>query len=370
MGERKDYYAILGITESEKKLSEEDFAKVVNKKFRKIALSCHPDRQGGKSEAEKKQAEEKFKEAAEAKEVLSDSKKRAEYDNPASHFQFNGGGFSQEDMDNFFKQFHFGNESPFGKKDPFNSFFSQEDIVRTGSDIVITQHISILESINGVSKQIKYQCLAPCENCHGTGRTKDTVEEACPYCHGTGRITQTNGIMIMSSTCPHCHGTGRTLKNCCKECNGTGVKKKEKILNVRIPKGVRSEMMINVQGQGNAIKDGNNGNLIIKIIIDNDKQFSINNDDLITSININPIEAILGCKKKIKTIEGKEIEIDIPKGSNNYSEIVIPNEGMTNNVSQSRGNLIAKINIVISAEINKKEISLLKELQKQEHFSN
>ena len=196
MDERKDYYKILGVSDEEKKLHGEEFNKIVKKKFRTLSLKFHPDRNQGD-----KKAEEKFKDIAEAYEVLSDEKKREEYDNPTSNFVFNGSGFDAMDIDAFFRGF--GN--------PFNDFgdlFGNrgEPKVKKGDGIRIKIALTLEEILNGCKKKIKYKRREVCPNCNGSGLTENSKKKTCKTCGGTGTIYSSNGFMSMHQTCPTCGG--------------------------------------------------------------------------------------------------------------------------------------------------------------------
>ena len=208
MGERKDYYKILGV---DKSATKDD----IKKAYRKLAIQYHPDKQQGKSDKEKKEAEEKFKEIAEANEVLSDDKKRAEYDNPSSNFKFEGfGGRGFSDfMNGFGFDFDF---NPFGNK-------GQQKRVQKGQSIRFNLGVTLEDIYNGTEKTLKYKRMDKCPTCGGSGKGHNSRVETCTHCGGTGQFFQQNGFVQTITTCPHCKGKGTILINPCPTCNGNGI---------------------------------------------------------------------------------------------------------------------------------------------------
>ena len=216
MTERKDYYKILGITDAEKKLQGNDFVDVVKTKYRKLALKLHPDKQQGKSDKERSEAEEKFKEVSEAYDVLSDQQKRQEYDNPMSGF----GGFGG-----------FGGFDPFDMMSEFG-FGSRNRGPIKGQNMRIKINVSLLELYNGVTRKIKYNRNGICKKCGGSGKTSNTRVEKCPHCNGTGQFVTRNGFVQTITTCPNCGGKGTWLVNPCTECHGNGLSVEEVELEI------------------------------------------------------------------------------------------------------------------------------------------
>ena len=235
--ERNDYYKILGITDEEKALKGEEFERVLKKKFRQLSLKYHPDRNPND-----KDAEAKFKEVAEAYEVLHT--KREEYDNPMSDFKFTGFG----DMSDIF--------SSFGGFNPFGDIFGgmggqkqQQPKKPRGTNLQIHLSVTLEEIFNGVSKKVKYKRFMLCEHCGGSGKTTRTVEKVCPTCNGTGFTYKLNGFMQMGMTCPQCGGNGHIIEHPCDKCNGIGLIQKIQRLSSPSQSMQRIERSSRLQGK-------------------------------------------------------------------------------------------------------------------------
>jgi molecular chaperone DnaJ len=368
--ERKDYYKILGITEDEKKLKGKDFEKVIKPKFRKLAISLHPDKQQGKSEEEKKNAEEKFKEVSEAYEVLSDEKKREEYDNPMSGFNFQGFSGGNSSFEDIMRGFGFGDM--FGGFNPFgNSGRSQQQKVQKGQSMRITLSLSLEDIFNGIKKTLKYKRYDKCPNCGGSGKTDKTIEESCPHCGGVGTIFQRNGMMQMITTCPHCSGSGKIVKHPCSKCGGNGIVETETKVDVDIPKGVCEGMQINMNGYGHApLKcNGVYGDLYILIKEQDHAKFTRDENDLYFHLKVDVLDAILGCEKTVETIDGKKLTTKVKPCVEDGTMIRFSGKGLPiYNQNGKYGNMIGIIEIKMPKKLNNDEISLLEELKTKENF--
>lgn len=368
---RKDYYAILGITDEEKKLQGEEFNKVVKKKYRQIAIKNHPDRVGDKSPEEKKKCEEIFKDAAEANEVLSDPQKRAEYDNPASDFQFSG----NVDIDEILRRMNAGGFNPFGGNpfdmfDEMRGFHSQPQEV-VGSDVRIVIPLTLEEMFNGAKKKFRYKRYGKCETCGGSGRTKDSKEEACPHCHGTGQIFRQQGFMQMVSTCPHCGGEGKTVKNPCKKCGGQGVVLTPNEVEIEIPKGLSSDMQLTIPDGGNYPGSGTSGKygrLIVAIKEQPHPVFTRRGDDLYFKLDVPVLDAILGCEREVVTIDNKKLSVKLQSGVNDGDNIRIKNYGMPVIGTERRGNMIGVVNVIMPKSLTDEEREKLEELKEMPNF--
>lgn len=372
---KKDYYSILGISEEEKNLPKEEFNDILRKKWRNLALSLHPDRQQGKSEEEKKRAEEKFKEAAEAYEVLSDEQKRAEYDNPASNFQFSGFG-TDADFHEFVRR-HFGdiagmhgfrnmNFGDFGGM----GFGEQEQGVQKGSGIRIKVGLTIEEMYSGTKKKLKYARYERCSTCGGSGLTSESKEKTCPTCGGKGMIYAHNQFMSMYQTCPTCGGKGHFVENPCKTCNGHGIEQKEHEVEITFEKGLMHGMELVYGGLGNAAPHGNgvNGDLHVLVYEKKGDKFERNGADLYMKIDVPVIDAILGGQIKVETIGGKTITSTLKQGTEDGTKLLFKGYGMPIYGTNNYGNLICIVHIVIPKNLNKEEKKLLSDLKKKEHF--
>ena len=301
----KDYYKILGVTDEEKKLTGDEFKKMLNKKFRALSLKYHPDKYVNKSEAEQKEAEEKFKEISEANTVLSDPKARAQYDN---------GGMQGMSYSDFMS--HFGFSDDF---DPFESFFgrrSGRQRQARGNDATVEVTVTMDEAFRGCTKEITINKETKCEKCNGTG-SSDGKTHQCRHCNGTGVIinSRQEGNMIWQSqaTCPYCQGTGKEKSTPCSACGGSGVKYKSVRETIEVPAGIDNDMSIRYTGKGNSPigGDGINGDLIVTFKVKNDGYF-----DRVDSINVIHYEYIpfneclLGFNRECKTIDGGKVYIN------------------------------------------------------------
>lgn len=353
MSDRKDYYKILGITDEEKKLQGEDFNKVLKKKFRKIALQYHPDRNPGNVEIETK-----FKEANEAYDTLSDAQKRTEYDNPMSGFQYSGGG----NMDDILKHF----ASAFG----FNPFGgNQGPTIVKGEDLKFRISFTLEEALTGATKRIKYPKKVKCHVCNGTGKDKNTTVETCPHCGGHGRIRQANGWMVMEQTCPHCGGSGNIVKNPCSHCKGSGFETQMVEETITIPQGAQDMMVTILEGKGNVspTEGGPNGDVYITLVEVPHTVFQRDNRNNITRVvDVDVFDAITGCSKKIGLPDGRTVHITVPSGSEENSEVRLKGEGVPFiNHLDRRGDLICKVHIKMPKNLNEKKIKQIKDFKKK-----
>lgn len=360
MANNKDYYKILGITDEEKKLQGEDFEKVLKKKYRKIAVEKHPDRNPGN-----KKAEEEFKEAAEAYSVLSDTNKRAEYDNPTTggmnfNSDFNFSNFNFEDILN---SFGFGN--PFGRQ--------TTEVAQKGASIRLRVHLSLKEMYDGVNKKVKYHRNNKCEACGGNGQTKDSKIERCPHCGGTGRLYSNNGFFQQITTCIHCGGTGKITTHPCPKCMGNGIVDTIQEIEISIPKGVFQGMQLTMRGYGHApLKmNGQFGDLIVDVVDKNEnEEFVRDGNNLEKTIEVSVIDALLGCNVMVETINGKKLNAKIPSGTEDGYTMRFAKYGMPKYGSNEYGDMYCEVKIKMPKKINDRERKLLEELKTMENFTN
>jgi len=347
----KDYYKILGV---DKNATKDD----IKKAYRKMAMKYHPDKNEGD-----KDSESKFKEAAEAYEVLSDDSKKSNYDrygsadasgNPFS----NGFGY---DMNDIFSQFG----DIFG--DAFGKRYGNQKRTSRGSDLRIKVSLTIEDILKGVNKKIKYKRQSKCEPCNGLGGTD--IRD-CLSCRGTGRrqvIQNTPFGQIRQEThCPDCSGTGKQIKNKCNICHGDGTTLKEEVVDVDIPAGVSNGIQLSMRGYGNHIRDGVPGDLII--IIDEIKEFYFKreNNNIIVEKEISVIDAIIGSNIDVKTPHG-DIKISIQPGTQHDHKIRMVGKGIPD-INLGLGNLYVIIKIKIPKEINLEEKVTLEKLAKSNNF--
>jgi len=341
-----DYYEILGV---DKEASSDE----IKKAYRNLAKEYHPDRN-----PDDKEAEGKFKEAAEAYETLGNEEKRSNYDRFGT-----GGGFSGGfDMGDIFSKFGDIFGDAFGRR-------YDNNVRRKGSDLKIKITLSIEEILKGVSKKLKYKRMQSCDSCNGSGGTD--VKE-CNSCNGTGRriITQRSpfGEVRQETTCSSCRGTGKQVKNKCSVCGGEGVSVKEETVEVEIPAGVSDNMQFTMSGFGNSIINGESGDLLISIEELREHYFRRDNNHIIIEKEISVIDAILGVDLVIKTPHG-DMDITIKPGTQYDDKIVFNGKGVPD-MSYGLGNLYVFIKILIPDNVNEDEREILEKLKESKNFKN
>ena len=313
---KRDYYEVLGV---DKSASEDE----IKKAYRKIAIKYHPDRNPGN-----KEAEEKFKEAAEAYDVLHDPQKRQQYDQfgfngPGAGFGGSGFGTSMN-MDDIFSMFGdiFGGHAGFGGG--FSGFGGGGRQARPqqhrGNDLRLKVRLTLSEIATGVTKKFKVKKDIACHHCNGSGAEAGSGMETCQTCHGSGFITHTTqsifGMMQTQGVCPTCGGEGKVIKNKCKECGGTGVVKGEEVVEINIPAGVAEGMIVNVPGKGNAgRRNGINGDIQVLIEEEPNDTFVRDGNNLIYNLLLDFPTAALGGEVEIPTISGGKVRMKIESGT-------------------------------------------------------
>lgn len=360
MNNQKDYYSILGITDDEKNLSGSEFQEVVKKKYRTLAMKFHPDRWANATEKEKKEAEEKFKDIAEANEVLSDPNKRQMYDNGGSDFNFDG--FDPMEM---FRRMH-EEMGGFGGFGGFSSFFGGGRTSK-GSDIEASVEITLQEAYTGVRKAVRIEKKKKCSHCNGTG-SEDGKDHTCPTCGGSGRIMHrqqitANGFSMVQSICPACGGRGKTVSNKCKRCNGTGLESVYETEYVDIPKGISNGMAVAIPQKGNP-PEGNGvyGDLIIYVSVKDDNYFY--RPDGINVIHYEDVpfnEALLGFKKEFRCLDGTKVTVNAPELTPNGKSFIFSGKGFPNpNNPRQVGDYAVVIRHLLPKKLNNKQREALK----------
>jgi len=358
---KRDYYEVLGVS---KGVTDDDLKKA----YRKKAMEFHPDRNPGNAEAA-----EKFKEAAEAYDVLKDRDKRALYDK-YGHSAFSGGGGGSDGGFGFGGgrgQFNDINDifSAFG--DIFGDFGGSKggqkrSRASNGSDLRYNAEITLQEAFEGTSLDINFTAPVTCNACKGTGTNGGSKPEVCPDCNGRGTIRRQQAFFIVENTCPRCGGTGEIIKNPCAECKGTGKVNKNRTLSVKIPPGVQNGSRVRVAGEGEAgTKGGSNGDLYVFISVKPDKFWTREGDDLVCEVPILVTTAILGGEIGVKLIEGGEASIKIPEGTRCQSKFRLKNKGMpVLNSGGRRGDLIVRVTIDVPKSLTNEEKELCLKLDK------
>lgn len=364
---KRDYYEVLGV---DKNASEDD----IKKAYRKIAIKYHPDRNPGD-----KQAEEKFKEAAEAYDVLHDPQKRQQYDQfgfdgPAGMGGFGGfssGGFSMDDIFSMFGDI-FGGHSGFGG---FGGGSGHGRAQYRGSDLRLKVRLSLQEISTGVTKKFKVKKDVPCSHCHGSGAENGSGSETCPTCHGSGVVTRTTqsifGMMQTQSACPTCHGEGTIIKNKCHVCNGNGVVKGEEVVEIKIPAGVAEGMVINVPGKGNAGKhNGITGDIQVFVEEEDNDTFIRDGNNLIYNLLLDFPTAALGGQMEIPTIEGSKVRIKIEPGTQPGKTLRLRGKGLpaVQGYGRGMGDLIVNVSVYVPKTLSREEKNALEQMKDSDNF--
>ena len=365
--EKRDYYEVLGV---DKKASADE----IKKAYKKMAIKYHPDRNPGD-----KEAEDKFKEAAEAYEVLSDDNKRARYDQfgHAGMGGAAGGGYGGQgmSMDDIFSMFGdiFGGHSGFGGFGGFGGGGQRQQARRfRGSDLRIKVKLSLKEIAEGVEKKLKLKKYVPCEHCGGTGAEGNAGTETCPECHGTGSVTRTQqsifGMMQTQSVCPRCNGEGKIIKNKCSHCSGEGIVYAEEIVTVKIPAGVAEGMQLSMNGKGNAGKrNGVPGDLLILIEEEPHAELIRDENDLIYNLLLDVPTAALGGTADIPTIDSK-VRVKIEPGTQPGKVLRLRGKGLPSVNGYGTGDLLVNISVYIPENLSRDEKAAMEKFQKSDNF--
>lgn len=368
MAVKRDYYEVLGVDRN----ASEDEIKVA---YRKLAIKYHPDRNPGN-----KEAEEKFKEAAEAYEVLHDPQKRQQYDQfgfngPQGFSDFGGGGMNMDDIFSMFGNIFGGHGGFGGGFEGFGGGSQGGQRVYRGSDLRLKVKLSLQDIASGVTKRFKVKEDVPCDKCKGTGCENGSSPETCPTCHGSGMVTRTVrsmfGMMQTQSECPTCHGEGTIIKNKCKACSGTGVVKGEKVVEINIPAGVEEGMVLNVHGKGNAgPRNGVAGDIQVMIEEEKNDTFVRDKQDVIYNLLLDFPTAALGGEAEIPTIDGKQISLKIDAGTQPGKSVRLRGKGLpaVKGYGSGVGDLIVNMSVYVPKTLNKKEKKAIEELRESENF--
>ena len=363
---KRDYYEVLGV---EKTASEDE----IKKAYRKIAIKYHPDRNPGD-----KEAEEKFKEAAEAYNVLHDPKTRQQYDQfgfngpgAGGGFDFSGFGGASMNMDDIFSMFGdiFGGHG-------FGGFGgTRRPQQHRGSDLRLKVKLSLDEIAHGVTKKFKLKKDVECSHCHGTGSEDGNATEQCPTCHGTGVIVHTTqsilGMMQTQGVCPTCGGEGQIIKNKCHQCAGTGVEKGEEVVEIKIPAGVAEGMIVNVPGKGNAgRRKGVNGDIQVYIEEEENDTFIRDDNNLIYNLLLDFPTAALGGEVEIPTIEGTKLKVKIESGTQPGKTLRLRGKGLpaVQGYGHGNGDLVVNISVYIPKALSHEEKDAIEQFRKSDNF--
>ncbi len=368
MAEKRDYYEVLGV-------SKNATADEIKKAYRKKAIQYHPDRNPGD-----KDAEEKFKEAAEAYGVLSDADKRARYDQfghsmgPQGFgggsggfggFSGFGGGMSMEDIFATFGDIFGGRFGGGGFGGAAGGRPRQH--VNKGTDLRITVKVTLKDIMNGVDKKLKIPKLVADPVCKGTGAKDGAAFGTCPRCHGSGYISTVQqtimGPMESHSVCPECNGEGKIITEQCPHCHGQGVEKKEEIVSFHIPAGVENDMVLTIRGQGNAPRRGGvNGDLLIVIQEEKDPELIREGNDLIYNLMLDFPTAALGGTAEVPTIEGKA-RLKIAAGTQPGKVLRLRGKGLPKMNSNVKGDLLVNVMVYVPEQLSDAEKAAIESLK-------
>lgn len=353
---KKDYYEILGVPRN---ATQEE----IKKAYRKLALKYHPDRNPGD-----KEAEEKFKEAAEAYSVLGDPQKRATYDR-YGHEGLRGEGFTGFTgfESSLFEEFADILGSFFG----FGDFFTSGERRRQrtpqrGRDLIMEVEVSLEEAAFGVEKEVKINRHEICEVCHGRGLEPGTRPSVCPVCHGRGQIRNQHGFVIITRTCSHCGGSGEIISTPCSECRGTGLTKQRRVLKIRIPAGIDDGTRLRIEGEGEpGEREGLAGDLYIVVRLKPHEFFVREGNNLICEIPISFVQAALGALIEIPTLDGSSEILKIPAGTQSGEVFKLKGKGIRDIRGHGPGDLIVRVVVKTPINLTKEQKALLRELARQ-----
>jgi len=355
---KQDYYEILGVPRTAS-------AEEVKKAYRKLAMQHHPDRNPGD-----KSAEGKFKELGEAYAVLSDEQKRAKYDRfghqepgmPGGGGGFQGFDFGQgfDPRDLFESVFgaHFGGDI-FGRRGG-----GSRTRVPRGSDLSIELPITLEEAAQGVTKKVKVRHLEQCETCHGSGSKTGNLE-TCSVCHGTGEVRHMTdsifGRMVNIAACSACEGEGKNVKDPCPSCTGHGISRAEKTISIRVPAGISSAHYQKIPGEGNAVRGGTPGDIIVHFVEQPHDLFSRHGDNIVYEMEINYPQAVLGATIEAPTISGP-VKLTITPGTPPGKLLRLKGKGMPHLNGHGVGDQIVRVTITVPKKVSSREKKLQEEL--------
>lgn len=346
---KRDYYEVLGVTRTATEVE-------IKRAYRKLAVEHHPDKN-----PDNPAAEEKFKEAAEAYSVLSDSQKRAAYDRfghagaGGQGFGFDPQGFSN--IEDIFDLFGFGDMFG-GRAGGARSRTSAQ----RGADLRYDLEISLEEAATGKEQKLQIPRLEKCEVCSGRGTEEGTQPETCVTCGGSGQTRYQQGFFSVMRTCPNCGGKGQIIKNPCKNCHGAGRVEKEKTIEIKIPAGVETGSRLRVNGEGEAgLNGGPTGDLYVVIHVAEHEMFERQGGNLYASVPVSFAQAALGAEIQVKTLDGEQ-PLKIPAGTQTGTVFRIKEQGMPILGGRGKGDLFVAVSLVTPKNLTKEQRKLLEQL--------
>ena len=359
---KRDYYEILEIGRNAKQAE-------IKSAYRKMALRFHPDKNPGDPTAE-----EKFKEAAQAYEILSNEQKRARYDQyghagvEGAAGGFGGAGMTVEDIFSHFGDIFGGGFGGFGGF----SGGQRGRRVNKGSNLRVKVKLSLKDIANGVEKKIRVNKYMPCKTCDGSGAKNGTSYTDCSTCHGTGQVTRISntflGQMQTTSTCPSCGGEGKTITSKCDSCYGEGIVKETEVVTLNIPAGVAEGMQMSVTGKGNAARRGGiNGDLLVVIEEEKHPELIRDGNDLIYYLYLSVPDAALGVPIEVPTVEGK-VKIKVEPGTQPGKILRLRGKGLPEINGYGKGDLLVNISVWVPKNLSREESEILEKLKNSENF--
>ncbi len=350
--DKRDYYEVLNVSRD---ANDDD----IKKAYRKQAMQFHPDRNPGN-----KEAEDKFKEASEAYEVLRDKEKRQLYDQ-YGHEGLQGSGYSGfNGFDDIFSNFG----------DIFEDFFSFGGSSRRrnrpvqGNNLRYNLELTLEEAFSGKEELIEFQKWGSCGSCSGSGVTPGSQPQTCGTCNGKGQVIRSQGFFQIKTTCPSCNGSGRMITDPCKDCAGKGKVKVDRSINLKIPPGVDTGSQLRLRGEGEAGElGGPSGDLFVVMHVKEHEFFKREGSHLYCEIPISFVQAALGDKITIPVLgEEETFEMEIPHGTQPGDIVTVPDKGMPGINTKKRGKLFVELNVQIPKKLNKKQKELLEEFAETE----
>ncbi|GAB6011373.1 molecular chaperone DnaJ [Viscerimonas tarda] len=358
MAEKRDYYEVLGVNKSAT-------AEEIKKAYKKKAIQFHPDKNPGDATAE-----EKFKEAAEAYEVLSDEQKRAKYDRygheaPGGYGGHQGGGFSMDDIFAQFGDIFGGHFSGFGGG-------GRGQHINRGSDLRVRVKLNMKEIASGAEKKIKVKKYVACSHCNGTGAENSTAYTTCNTCNGHGVVTRVVNTMLgqmqTQSTCPTCNGEGKIITKKCAFCAGEGIVREEEVITLNIPAGVAEGMQLSMSGKGNAARRGGvNGDLLVVVEEEKHPELLRDDNDLVYNLLLSFPMAAMGGNVEIPTIEGK-VKVKIEPGTQPGKVLRLKNKGLPSINRYGTGDLLINVSVYIPENLSDSEKTILSGLENAPNF--
>lgn len=345
----RDYYEVLGV-------GRDANAEAIKKSYRKLAMKYHPDRN-----PDDKEAEDRFKEAAEAYEVLSDPKKRQIYDRYGHEGLKNSGYSGPGNFDDIFSSFSdlfggiFGFDRRGGRNDP--------NAPEPGADLRYDLEISFMDAVHGIDKEVELTRRDTCWTCEGSGLRPGHKPQTCPACNGRGQVIRSQGFFQVSSTCPQCHGAGRIITNPCQDCDGSGLVNRTKKVSIKIPAGVDDGSRMRLRGEGEGGRRGGpSGDLYVVLHVEAHEIFQRDDQTIYLRYPLSMIKAALGCEVEVPTIHGIAT-LKIPAGTQTSERFTLRNEGVIGLHGGRKGDMIVEARVMTPTKLCKRQKEILAEFE-------